>query len=468
MPIWILAAKDMRVLLRDARAAVILFLMPLLMIFVLSLAVGEGLGQKPDDRLRVSVVNLDAGLPPDPGPFPGRPWSEVVLDDLSTTAGIRVELIETREQAERLVATHQRAAVLVLGPEFSREVHRCSFLSEAEPPPLNPFYRDGVSLQALGVTVLEDEQQPVTASTIQQVAQVTLLRVVMPWMIGKAFDRVGDEKFMESMARELPLFSAVPASVRKQIGPGVKKAIARMFDRYNLTAKTWAELTKKEPRPEGKGSVSRYAGEDGGGFLNRGALRYQILVPTYLVMFAFFLVLTVGWLFVAERRQGTLLRLRAAPLSRAQILLGKLLPCLAVSLFQGFFLLAAGNVVFGMSWGPAPWWLVPVTAATSIAAMGLALLVASTARTESQVAIYGTLLVLALSGLSGSLIPRDLMPEQMKEISRFTPQAWALDAYSQLLTSATPDLQLVGKACLVLCAFGAGFLLMAWRLMRLD
>ena len=51
-------------------------------------------------------------------------------------------------------------------------------------------------------------------------------------------------------------------------------------------------------------------------------------MPSYLVMFAFFLVLTVGWLFVAERRQGTMKRLMAAPLTRGQILLGKLIPCL--------------------------------------------------------------------------------------------------------------------------------------------
>ena len=52
------------------------------------------------------------------------------------------------------------------------------------------------------------------------------------------------------------------------------------------------------------------------GILKRGAIRYQLLVPSYIVMFAFFLVLTVGWLFVAERRQGTLKRLRAHILAR--------------------------------------------------------------------------------------------------------------------------------------------------------
>ena len=57
--------------------------------------VGEGFGQKPDDRLRVSVVNEDAGLPPDAGPFPGKPWSQVVLDDLAGSTDIRIELIDS-------------------------------------------------------------------------------------------------------------------------------------------------------------------------------------------------------------------------------------------------------------------------------------------------------------------------------------------------------------------------------------
>jgi len=40
-----------------------------------------------------------------------------------------------------------------------------------------------------------------------------------------------------------------------------------------------------------------------------------------------------------------------------------------------------------------------------------------------------------LAGVSGCLMPRDLMPERMKQISLVTPHAWALDAYSQLLLS---------------------------------
>ena len=442
MPILTLAAKDLRLLVRDPRAAVILLLMPLVLVLVLGLALGEGFGQKPDDRLRISVVNLDRGLPPHAG-YPPKPWSEVVLDDLSATADIRLELIPDRAEAEQLVSRGKRPAVIVFGPDFSERMNRCSFLTEATPPPLNPLGRAGVRLNEVGVTFLGDPTQPVAASVIEQVAQVTMLRVVVPWMIGRAFESIG-----------------------KQLGSFVQKAIERMFSNYSFTAKTWAGLTRTAKREGNTTNRSTYSDPDGTGVLKRGAVRYQVLVPSYTVMFAFFLVLTVGWLFVAERKHGTLVRLRAAPLTRGQILLGKLLPCLAVSLFQGFFLLVAGKVVFGMSWGPEPWLLVPVVVCTSVAAVGLAMLVASVARTETQVAVYGTLLVLVLGGVSGSLMPRDLMPEPMKRASLVTPQAWALDAYSQLLTNPHPETSVVTTACLALLGFGAAFLAVAWW--RLD
>ena len=62
MPILTIAVKDLRLLIRDPRSAVILFLMPLVMILVLGLALGDVFSQKPDDRIRISVLVLDEGL----------------------------------------------------------------------------------------------------------------------------------------------------------------------------------------------------------------------------------------------------------------------------------------------------------------------------------------------------------------------------------------------------------------------
>lgn len=491
--LWVLAKKDIALLLRDRRSALLLLVMPVIFIFVLGMALGESFGQKPDDRLRISLVDLDTGMVDQdamrgeaiaclrqvPSPlgngvsailgtlsvshvlhqaqFPFESWSKVVLRDLAETAEIRVELIQDLATAQNLIQTSQRSAILVFGPDFSKQVYRCSFLTTG----INPFYRDGVKLELIDARVLRDPTQSAAASIIEQVGQVSLLRVILPWMIGRAFEKLSDPSFLSVLATEakIPRF-LLTDEFKAQMGSGIKIALKKLFAKYNLTGKTWAALTKSDPRFAGTTDLLSYQPEQSG-LLQRGAVRYQVLVPSYTVMFAFFMVLTVGWMFVAERRQGTLRRLLIAPLSLSAILAGKFLPCLLLSLFQGFFLLLMGKLIFGMSWGTASWWLIPVVGTTSFAATGLALLIASVAKTESQVAIFGTLLVLVLSGISGCLMPRELMPEAMKTFSRITPQAWALDAYAQLLINPTPNLTMVMTACLVLSGFGLAFVILA-------
>src|SRR5262245_26551615 len=99
MAIWTLAWKDLRLLVRDVRVAIILLVMPFLFILVLGISLGEGFGQKPDDRLRISFVDLDEGMSDASmiaaAPFGKERWSEVVRQDLAQTAGIRLEKIDT-------------------------------------------------------------------------------------------------------------------------------------------------------------------------------------------------------------------------------------------------------------------------------------------------------------------------------------------------------------------------------------
>jgi ABC-type multidrug transport system permease subunit len=542
-PIWTLSKKEFRLLLRDPRAAVLLLGMPLLFILLLGLLVGEGFGQKSDDRLRVTLLDLDEGLPtedarecaawlagtPTAGPLPGLTsatvhrlrrfppgtWSDVVVRDLEETGGIRVEKISVpdRNIAVQLCRDGKRAAVLVFGPNFSRRLDECSFLEGG----INPFYRDGVMMDRVDAELVRDPTQEVTAAVVEQVAQVSLLRVVLPWMIGKAFDKISKEEFVKLLGNEVRLpvpqgdnaaerilvaakFRAKGVKIiegkvtlnealhvaapneeaeddyRHRVGLGVQQALKQQFSKYDLTGKTWAALTKSQTPDSGQGSgASEYHPDGSSGLLRRGAIRYQTLVPAYTVMFAFALLVVVGWLFVSERRRGTLKRLRAAPITHSQVLLGKFLPCFVLAVLQGVFLLIAGKIVFGMRWGPDAWpvakqalWLLPVVLTTAFAAMGLSLFIAALVRTEMQVAIYGSVLVMALGLVSGCLWPREQMPEGAKTTSLITPHAWALDAYKQLLVNHDPNTDVVLTSCLVLTTFGAVFLALAWALLRLE
>lgn len=196
---------------------------------------------------------------------------------------------------------------------------------------------------------------------------------------------------------------------------------------------------------------------------------YQILVPSYTVMFAFFLVNIMARSFISEREIGTLCRLRMAPISRAGLLLGKTAPFFIISLVQSTLLFLFGRLVFGMSWGALPAGLIPVVLCTSLAATTLGLFVASLARTESQVAAYATFVVISMAGISGCFMPREWQPQLMRQIGLFTPHAWALIAYDQLLVREHLNLAVVSGCCTMLLTF-AGFFFAAgwWRFRTLD
>ena len=114
---------------------------------------------------------------------------------------------------------------------------------------------------------------------------------------------------------------------------------------------------------------------------------YEFFIPSYTVLFVFFLVNIMGRSFINERETGTLRRLRVAPIRPTAILIGKTLPFLVLSLVQTCILMISGRLLFGMSWGSQPWLLLPIMLCTSAAATALGLLFSTVARTESQVKI---------------------------------------------------------------------------------
>lgn len=469
-------------LLRDRRTLITLLVLPLLCIMMLGILLGEGFGQKADDHFRVTIVDLDrkAGLG-------GLTWGERIRADLRESPDLKLEIINDPEEARALVQTHRRSAIIILGSDLGNKIDNCSFLSGG----INPFHREGVHLDKIGVLVIKDPRQGLSAAVMEQVAQVSLMRVILPWMIGKAFERLGDREFIEILSAgamvPVPLeyrfllgkseaslkylihFASkgkaeTIADYQKKIGEGIQKALTTQFSRYNLTGKTWASLVKAQD-PEGPmGVEEEFVDREGKGWLKRGAHRYQILVPSFLVLFLFLMVLPMSGTFVQERERRTWTRIRLAPVNLAAVLLGKTIPYLILAIFQGFVLLLLGKLLLGMSWGPQErpvWvnalWLGLMVVTASIAAVGLGLLVASLARTMAQVSLWGLLPSLGLALLGGCILPRELFPEETRWISLLTPHGWALDGFRELLDGspgANPNLNQVVMAATVLAVMG--------------
>jgi ABC-2 type transport system permease protein len=197
-----------------------------------------------------------------------------------------------------------------------------------------------------------------------------------------------------------------------------------------------------------------------------GSSVYQVLVPSYTVMFAFFLINIMAHSFISERDLGTLRRLQAAPVGPFGLVAGKTAPFYIISLAQGVLLFLFGKLLFGMSWGPTPWMLPFVIAATSLAATTLGLLTATMVRSDAQVSAYSTLMVITLAGISGCFMPRDWLPDLMRKVSLATPHAWSLIAYQQLLATDAPNLNKVWQSCGILVGFSMVFFSLGWLRFR--
>jgi ABC-2 type transport system permease protein len=185
-------------------------------------------------------------------------------------------------------------------------------------------------------------------------------------------------------------------------------------------------------------------------------------VPAYTIFGVFFIVLTLASSFLQEKKDGTFQRILAAPLSKTALLIGKLLPYYFVNLIQIALMFCIGVVVFGMKLGHLPA-LVIVSLALAAAANGLGLLVAALGKTEAQVNGLSVLLAITLSALGGMMVPTFIMPDLMKTLSLFTPHAWALAGYHDIIIRGLGTKEVLTEVAILLGFASFFFVIALWR-----
>jgi ABC-type multidrug transport system permease subunit len=187
-------------------------------------------------------------------------------------------------------------------------------------------------------------------------------------------------------------------------------------------------------------------------------------VPGMLTMMVLMMTLIYGGVFLTlEKRDGTLRRQLAAPNSPAGIYLGKFLGRLMLCGLQTAVLLAAGMLLFGLSFG-SPLGLVVLLTSYAMAVAGLATLLGAVLRTPEQASAIGWLLSMVLAAMGGCWWPSEVMPRGLWQAMHILPTAWAMDGFHALISFgaglegvAVPSLALMGFA-VVFTGLGARFL----------
>ena len=134
---------------------------------------------------------------------------------------------------------------------------------------------------------------------------------------------------------------------------------------------------------------------------------------------------------LAERRNGTLARMLAAPISPATILLGKVIVSLVVCSISMGVIVVATTFLLGANWGD-PVAVAALVVATGVAATGIASLIVGLAKTEDQASSFIAVAAMTLAIFGGSFFRMSQAPEGMAALSVLTPHAWFLRGINDL------------------------------------
>lgn len=172
------------------------------------------------------------------------------------------------------------------------------------------------------------------------------------------------------------------------------------------------------------------------------------------VMFLLFSATTASGSLLEERENSTLDRLLCSRLSMDQLLLGKWSYLTIVGILQMVLMFSWGSLVFGIDLVNHLEGFIAMTLVTAGASSSFALLLASLCKSRTQLSWVSTIVVLSMSALGGSMVPRYLMSESMQRAGMLTFNAWALEGYNKIFWRdlQLPDIELE-LGVLTLCGF---------------
>ena len=407
-----IAWKELQVLFKDKGTLVVYFLMPLLVASIMggpsALAARSGneeTGKEPAIVLEVYVVNEDAG-----------PYGAQVAAALDEVPALDIIKLDSAQEADRLVAEGERPAAIVIPAEFTARIDA----------------NESTKIQVVSDPTQEDAVSVIAGIVNQAAAEVDLL---------------GELRYgIRAVLNDTGALDGASTGVREAMEAQTLGVI-------------WTQVQEMRQNPLIVVRSQDMAGEE----KEDGAGNIGFYIPAWAVMFAFFLIVSIGESLLKEREQGSFHRLMAAPINPVSIIAGFMLAYGLVVFLQVIVLFGAGAVVFGMPLGDSPFGLFLITLAVALAATSLGLLIGAVAKTSGQANNIGLAIGFVLMILGGCVVPLFNAEGIVGLISNLTPHAHAIQAYLGIMSYGYGVVQ-VAPHILALLGFALVFFLVAiWR-----
>jgi ABC-2 type transport system permease protein len=400
MRILDLAIKDLLQIIRDWKAAFFMVIMPVLFTLVFGFAFGgntESDGST-DTRIPVGYIDHDQST-----------ISQSFYDLTEITGGIRLEPIDKKtsyEDLEQMVIDAEIPGVIII-PQGYSQAH--------------------INNEELQITTI---LQPGTAEGAELQSNIQTLVTRLEQSIETA-------KFSTLTYEKLDYFSNESARL-DYFNASLELALLS----WESPPLAFKNLT---PMPEAENTVA----ETTNAFTHAS--------PGMMVQFALAGLIGAAEVLVLERKSGALRRLLTTDISRKEILIGHFLAMCIMIFIQLGLLIGFAQLFLQVPYFSAPMATILVTLATTLFAASLGLLIGTLAKTPDQVVMFSLIPMFIFSGLGGAWMPLEFTSETFQTIGHFTPLAWAMDGYQNIIirglgveASLMPSAVLIGFAGLCL------------------
>lgn len=195
----------------------------------------------------------------------------------------------------------------------------------------------------------------------------------------------------------------------------------------------------------------------------------DFMVPGVVGLIILTLTLSLSTVaIVREREMGTLERLVMAPIAPGELIVGKMLPYLAVALFESGVALAIAHLWFGVPIRGSLAFLYATVVLFAINTLGLGLLMSSLARTQQQAVLTNVFVIMPSMLMSGFVAPISNMPVIVQYLTYAIPLRYFLQIVRGVmlkgLTPAEVWPQVLALAALTVVAMVAGAAMLRRRL----
>ncbi len=374
-----IALKDLQILFKDRGTLFQLFILPLLFIMVFSGALGAIGNVEAVSLPNLAIVDLDGGTA-----------AQSLISKIAADGSLTVQSLSVSD-AQTQLDENNALGILTIPSGFTSGVQ-----------------------QSTPVTLV------LSTGTSSDPQQVEAARLVL-----------------ESIAADMTLESQIIASL-KQMGDMQASAPPenRVFNTERILAQAHSQFEQAQARPLiniVQSVPQQEAGKESTPDLSQSA------VPGFTVLFVFLAAQTTARSIYEEKKIGSFRRLVAAPISKVELLIGKILPNFITGLVQIAVIFAFGSLgmrLLGLTplpieKAPLGTLLIAVVLALCSSAFGIA--IAAIAHTENQISGLSTLLLWGMGLLGGSLIPLFVLERFLGSIPMIVPHYWANRALDDLL-----------------------------------